>query len=217
MSSMPKILLLFLLLLSPGFTVLAQQSAPQGQPGQASTRGQSAAERAQQQQEELLKKELRKYPELDKLSSAQKKHLQVYLQVMKMTLQHKYDPEKVFEPLFNPVGLFATEMLPVYLNATEKAEARRDELLQKGQQKLAAKISNRAQNYRALAKVCQDMITAYKEKRNGQMRTLMNQYRQIEASLEIEGVKAPKREWLTSYEAEMLAIMITNRNKNRQK
>lgn len=217
MSYLQKILLMFLLAILLAYPLSGQQSAPQDASNKPNTRGLSAEERAQQQQEELLKKELRKYPELDKLSSAQKKHLQVYLQVMKMTLQHKYDPEKVFEPLFNPVGLFATEMLPVYLNATEKAEARRDELLQKGQQKLAAKISNRAQNYRALAKVCQDMITAYKEKRNGQMRTLMNQYRQIEASLEIEGVKAPKREWLTSYEAEMLAIMITNRNKNRQK
>jgi len=217
MSYLQKILLMFLLAILLAYPLSGQQSAPQDASNKPNTRGLSAEERAQQQQEELLKKELWKYPELDKLSSAQKKHLQVYWQAKKLRIQNKYDPKKDFEPQFGPVAAGTDETYPALLEVIKNAEAKRDEYLQAGKQNLAAKADKCAGYYRDLAKICQDINTAYKEQNGGKLYPLMTAYRRSEANLLLEGVKVPKREWLTTYEAEMLSRAIANRNKNRQK
>ena len=217
MSALHKILLLFLLLLPPGFTALGQQPGPQEQPGRGNTRGQSAEERAQQQREALLKQELLKYPELEKLSSAQKKHLQVYWQAKKLRLANKYDHKKDFEPQFGPVAASVAAAYPVLLDVAQKAEAKRDDYLQTGKQRLAERADICAKYYRELAKICQDIAAAYKEQNGGKIYPLMSAYRRCEANLLLEGVSVPKREWLTTHEAEMLARAIANRNKNRQR
>ncbi len=210
-----KILLLFLLLLLPGFMLLGQQPAPQNQSSRESARRQAADERAKQEREALLKQELLKYPEFEKLSSEQKKHLQVYWQAKKLRLANKYDHKKDFEPQFGPIAASVEAAYPVLLEVAKKAEAMRDENFQAGKQRLAERADICAGYYRELAKICQDIVAAYKEQNGGKIYPLMIAYRRGEANLLLEGVSVPKREWLTTHEAEMLSRAIARRNKNR--
>ncbi len=213
MSNLPKTLrLLLLLLLLPGFPAGSQQPSAQPQ-----TRRQTAEERAQQQREALLKKELLKYPELEKLSAAQKKHLQVYWQAKKLRLANKYDHQKGFEPQFQPIAEGATAAGSALLEVSKRVEAKRDEYLQAGKQQLAGRADICLQFYRELTKICQDIGDAYKEQNGGKIYPLMGAYRRCEANLLLEGVSVPKREWLTTHEAEMLTRIVNNRNKNQRR
>lgn len=148
---------------------------------------------------------------LNTINSGQKNHFKVYYQAKQLRLKKQFSKEKGFEPLYGPFFRYVQILQPTAEKAAREAEFKAMQLQQDGKNQLAGTAQKRAELYSSLVKLCKDAQKAYQEKHPNELKGLMEQYKNLESLLVVEGASVPKRDWLSPVEAELLIREYTAR------
>ena len=74
------------------------------------------------------------------LTSAQKKHFDLYRRQKQMRLAGTYDPKKCFTPIYTPMVEFAKQLRPLAVDAAEKAQKTFEKLSKENKTQMAKRI-----------------------------------------------------------------------------
>lgn len=137
-------------------------------------------------------------------TSNQKAHFQIYRQIKAMRLNGTFRLEKCFEPKYKPFVAFVTAIQPNVAVEANNQLSKANKLFEEGNVKASEPYQKRAKLCSELNKLCLDAIKAFKNiHTSSQLDNLMAQYTLLEIAIRKEGLKLPKREWLTPLEAEL--------------
>ena len=138
------------------------------------------------------------------LNPTQKKHLELYRRQKQMRLAGTYDPKKCFEPIYTPMAEFAKQLRPLALNAATKAQQTYEKLVSEKKDQMAKRMQVQYNAYANLAKYCEKIEKAFKERKSGDMEEGVTQLQRQLVMMKKEGLKVPNREWLTQKEADVI-------------
>ncbi len=143
----------------------------------------------------------------EKLTPKQKQHLEVYRQIELLKANGQFSSKKCFEPKYKPFVDFVTLLEPLAFQEAQAYEAKAAQFLTEGNREMQAKATKRMNMCRMMAQLCKDAREAYNnEKLHGKLSNYMGTYSNYEYAMTVEGIKLPKREWLTPSEAELMIV-----------
>ena len=141
----------------------------------------------------------------EKLSPGQRQHLEVYKQIKILKINKQYSPKKCFEPQYKPFIEFISQLEPMVLNEAQKYDAMAQQFFAEGNKEMQAKATKRMNMCKTMAQLCKDAKEAYDdEKQHNKLVNFMGVYSNYEYAMAAEGIKLPKRNWLTPSEADLL-------------
>ena len=153
----------------------------------------------------------------EKLTPGQRQHLEVYRQIKLLKLNKQYSPKKCFEPKFKPFVEFISQLEPMVINEAQAYETKSQQFFAEGRQDLQAVAVKRMNMCKTMAQLCKDTKEAYNdEKLHNKLANYMGVYSNYEYAMVAEGIKLPKRNWLTPSEADLLITRLY-RNMTAQK
>ena len=144
------------------------------------------------------------FSDLSMLSPAQKKHLELYRQQYELQKAGKYSPKKCFEPIYTPMAEFAKQLRPLAINAATKAQQSYEKMVNEKKDQMAKRMQVQFNAYGNLAKYCEKIEKAFKERKSGDMEEGVTQLQRQLVMMKKEGLKVPNREWLTQKEADVI-------------
>ena len=153
------------------------------------------------------------FSDLSMLSPAQKKHLELYRQQYELQKAGKYSPKKCFEPIYTPMAEFAKQLRPLALNAATKAQQSYEKLVNEKKDQMAKRMQVQFNAYGNLAKYCEKIEKAFKERKSGEMEEGITLLQRQMLMMKKEGLKVPNREWLTQKEAETIMARFAKQKK----
>ena len=157
---------------------------------------------------EYQKYSIVEFSEFSELSPAQKKHLELYRQQYELQKAGKYSPKKCFGPIYTPMAEFAKQLRPLAQNAATKAQQSYEKCVSEKKEQMAKRMQIQYNAYANLAKYCEKIEKAFKEHKSSEMEEGVTLLQRQLIMMKKEGLKIPKREWLTQKEAD--AIMAKN-------
>ena len=145
----------------------------------------------------------------ENLTPAQKQHLEVYKQIKILKINKQYSPKKCFEPKYRPFVDFVTQLEPLLLNEVQAYEAKATQFMTEGNANMQAVAVKRMNMCKTMAQLCKDAKEAYNDpKKHNKLANYMGIYSNYEYAMTSEGIRMPKRNWLTPAEAELLITRI---------
>ena len=142
---------------------------------------------------------------IEKLSMEQRQHLEVYRQIKVLKNNGKYSPQKCFEPKYKPFVVFITQLEPLVTQEAQAYEQKASEFFSVGNTNMQAVATKRMNMCKTMAKLCKDVKEAYNDpKMHSKLTNYMGIYSNYEYAMTVEGIKLPKRNWLTQAEANIL-------------
>ncbi len=138
------------------------------------------------------------------LTSAQKKHFELYRRQKQMRLAGTYDPKKCFQPIYTPMADFAKQLRPLAQNAASKAQQTYEKLVNEKKEQMAKRMQVQYNAYANLAKYCEKIEKAFKDHKSGEMEEGITLLQRQMLMMKKEGLKVPDREWLTQKEADVI-------------
>lgn len=153
------------------------------------------------------------YYDYNALSPAQKKHFELYRRQKQMKLAGTYDPKQCFAPIYTPMAEFAKQLRPLAVDAAEKAQKTFEKLTRENKTQMAKRIQMHYNAYVTIAKQCDKVESAFKERKTGELEEALTIMQRQMIALKNEGLKVPKREWLTQKEAEIIMQKVAKQKK----
>lgn len=200
---MKKILQSILILFFAPFAVLAQNN--QGNETGKTTPTKTKAE--------FQKYVVVEFSDISMLSPAQKKHFELYRQQYELQKAGKYSPKKCFAPIYTPMADFAKQLRPLALNAANKAQQSYEKFVNEKKDQMAKRMQIQFNAYANLAKYCEKIEKAFKERKSGEMEEGITLLQRQMLMMKKEGLKVPNREWLTQKEAETIMARFAKQKK----
>ena len=141
----------------------------------------------------------------EKLTPGQRQHLEVYRQIKLLKVNKQYSPKKCFEPKYKPFVEFISQLEPMVVNEAQAYETKAQQFFAEGKQDLQAVATKRMNMCKTMAQLCKDTKEAYNDvKLHNKLANYMGVYSNYEYAMVAEGIKLPKRNWLTPAEADLL-------------
>ena len=142
---------------------------------------------------------------LENLNAAQKQHLEVYRQIKILKINKQYSSKKCFEPKYKPFVEFISQLEPMVVNEAQAYETKAQQFFAEGRQDLQAVATKRMNMCKTMAQLCKYTKEAYNDaKLHNKLANYMGVYSNYEYAMVAEGIKLPKRNWLTPSEADLL-------------
>jgi|GEM_PF-2630625 hypothetical protein len=192
---MSMIKLILVAILSTACMVFSQNRADRQANLKAAEEQKQAVARAQALVESLR---------YENLTRDQRRHYEVYAHVRKLRAEGKYRQKECFEPMYSPMGAYATQLHPLVQRAAQRLQLQAENLLKDGKEDSARRVLRQQELYQRMAKICEEMVAAYKSRTVSKMAASIRQYNDHAELMLNEGAKLPKREWLTEDEAELV-------------
>ena len=153
------------------------------------------------------------FTDYSSLSSAQKKHFELYRRQKQMRLAGTYDPKKCFAPIYTPMAEFAKQLRPLAVDAAEKAQKMFEKLSNEKKTQMAKRFQMHYTAYATIAKQCEKVEKAFKDRKIGDMEEALTIMQRQLVALKKEGLKVPNREWLTQKEADVIMSKVARQKK----
>ncbi len=192
---MSMIKLILVAILSTACMVFSQKKADQKPNPKTAEEQKQAAAKAQALVESL---------KFENLTANQRRHYEVYSHVRQLRAEGKYRQKECFEPMYSPMGAYATQLHPLVQRAAQRLQLQAENLLKDGKEDSAKRVLRQQALYREMGKICEEMVAAYKSRTVSKMAASIRQYNGHAELMLNEGAKLPKREWLTEDEAELV-------------
>ena len=142
---------------------------------------------------------------LENLNAAQKQHLEVYRQIKILKINKQYSSKKCFEPKYKPFVDFITQLEPLVMQEAQAYEMKATEFFSAGNTNMQAVATKRMNMCKTMAQLCKDAKEAYNDpKKHNKLGNYMGIYSNYEYAMTSEGIRMPKRNWLTPAEADLL-------------
>ncbi len=153
------------------------------------------------------------YTDFKTLTLGQKKHLELYRQQQKMRMEGTYTPRKCFVPIYTPMVEFANQLRSIFLKSAENAQKIYEKSMAEKKIQLAKRMQAQYNTFINVAKQCEVVEKAFKDRKKKELDdALVILLRQIYV-LTQDGVKIPKRDWLTQKEADFILGQFTQKQK----
>ena len=165
---------------------------------------------------EYQKYSIVEFSDISELSPAQKKHLELYRQQYELQKAGKYSPKKCFVPIYTPMADFAKQLRPLAQNAATKAQQSYEKCVSEKKDQMAKRMQAQFNAYANLAKYCEKVEKAFKDHKSGEMEEGVTLLQRQMLMMTKEGLKVPKREWLTQKEAEHIIAKVARYKKATQ-
>ena len=146
---------------------------------------------------------------MENLTPAQKQHLEVYKQIKLLKIRKQYSPKKCFEPKYRPFVDFVTQLEPMVIREAQAYGEKVTQFMTEGNINMQAVATKRMNMCNTMAQLCKDTKEAYNDpKKHNKLANYMGIYSNYEYAMTAEGIRMPKRNWLTPAEADLLITRI---------